>query len=136
MGDCPPGQPTPYGDTVSLWSSGAILTGRHHLTGVRVCSCSPAGALAGFTLIGLVAHGRLWAATPLAPGPEGVIAGVLHWFALGVAVSAVALLALIPTWVAWPLGSFAAPRTGSSRCSKCHSPVRYVRRVLSRSAAG
>ena len=99
---------TPYGYTVSLWSSGAILSDRQGFPGVGQVFLFAAGALAGFTLIGLIAHGRLWAATPLAPGPEGVITGVLHWFAVGVAVGAVALLALIPSSVVWPLGSFTA----------------------------
>jgi hypothetical protein len=32
----------------------------------------------------------------------------LHWFSVGVAVGAVALIAQIPSWLAWPLGSVAA----------------------------
>ena len=99
---------TPYGYTVSLWSSGALLIDRHHFPGVGDVFLFAGGALAGFTLLGLIAHGRPWAAAAPATGPEGVIVGVLHWFAVGVAVGAVALLAMIPSWVAWPVGSFAA----------------------------
>jgi hypothetical protein len=34
--------------------------------------------------------------------------GVLRWFAVGISLGAVCLLAQIPGWVAWPLGSLAA----------------------------
>jgi hypothetical protein len=33
---------------------------------------------------------------------------ILHWFAIGAAVGVVALIADIPSWVAWPLAMFAA----------------------------
>ena len=39
---------------------------------------------------------------------ERVITGALHWFSVGAAVGAVALIAEIPSWVAWPLGSLTA----------------------------
>jgi hypothetical protein len=65
-----------------------------------------AGAVAGFAAIGLVAHGRMWAEEPLPTGPHSVLAGLLHWFAVGFAVGAVALVSMIHSWAAWPLGSF------------------------------
>jgi hypothetical protein len=37
-----------------------------------------------------------------------LVAGILHWFAVGAAVGAAALVALIPGWVAWPLASLSA----------------------------
>jgi len=67
-----------------------------------------AGALAGFTLIGLVVHSRLRATEEAHSPTELVLTGVLHWFAIGTALGAVALIAQIPSWVAWPLAMFAA----------------------------
>jgi hypothetical protein len=98
----------PYGYTVSVWSSGAILIRYHSNPTVGDVLLFAVGALTGFALLGLVAHGKLRQTAPLAPGPERVIAGALHWFAVGVALGAVVLIAQISSWVAWPLGSFAA----------------------------
>jgi hypothetical protein len=97
---------TPYGYTVSLWSSGALLIHRHANPTVWEVFLFAAGAVAGFGLIGLIAHGRMWAEETLPQGPENVLAGVFHWFAVGLAVGAVALVSMIHSWVAWPLGSF------------------------------
>jgi hypothetical protein len=99
---------TPYGYTVSLWSTGALLLHSHSTPAVWEVFLFAAGAVLGFTLIGLIAHGRMWAATTLPHGPETVLAGLLHWFAVGAAVGAAALVALIPGWVAWPLASLSA----------------------------
>lgn len=66
-----------------------------------------AGALAGFSLLGLAAHRTLKMHDPLPPGPAGVINGMLNWFAVGLAIGSVALLAQIASVAAWPLSSFA-----------------------------
>jgi hypothetical protein len=99
---------TPYGYTVSLWSTGALLLHFHSTPSVWEVFLFAAGAVAGFTLIGLIAHGKMWTASTLQHGQATVLAGLLHWFAVGVAVGAAALVALIPNWVAWPLGSLVA----------------------------
>ncbi len=67
-----------------------------------------AGALAGFTTIGLIAHRKLGAIEEIASGRERVLTGVFHWFAVGAALGAVALIAQIPGWPAWPMAMFAA----------------------------
>jgi len=67
-----------------------------------------AGALTGFGLIALFAHGALTQAEPINHAPDRVLAGALHWLAVGAAVGAVALLARVRGWEAWPLGSFVA----------------------------
>jgi hypothetical protein len=99
---------TPYGYTVSLWSTGALLLHSHSTPAAWEVFLFAAGAVLGFTLIGLVAHGRMWAASTLPHGPETILAGLLHWFAVGAAVGAAALVSLIPGWVAWPLASLLA----------------------------
>jgi hypothetical protein len=98
----------PYGYTVSLWSSGAILMHFHPHPNVGEVFLFATGALAGFTLLGLLARSTLRVTPLMEPGPERVLAGALHWFAVGIAVGAVALLAQIPSWIDWLLGSFAA----------------------------
>ncbi len=67
-----------------------------------------AGALAGFSAIGLLVHRRFGVVEEMSSGRDRVLTGVLHWFAVGVAVGAVALIAQIPGWPAWPLAMFAA----------------------------
>ncbi len=66
------------------------------------------GALAGFSLLGLRARPALRSSEPIDGPGERIVAGVLHWFSVGAAVGSVALLAQIPGWVAWLLGSLAA----------------------------
>jgi hypothetical protein len=98
----------PYGYTISVWSSGAVLIHFRGAPNVADVFGFAAGALAGFTVIGLLAHWRLRETEDTHSAAERVLAGVLHWFAIGAALGTVALLAQIPGWVAWPLAMFAA----------------------------
>jgi hypothetical protein len=98
----------PYGYTVSIWSSGAVLMDHHGTPSVFDVFAFAIGALSGFALLGMLAHGSLAQGEPIGHGRDRVVAGMLHWFAVGAAVGAAALLAKIDGWVAWPLGSFAA----------------------------
>jgi hypothetical protein len=98
----------PYGYTVSLWSSGALLIHFRSNPSVGDVFLFAAGALAGFALLGLRVRPVLQASGPIEGPGERVITGALHWFSVGAAVGAVALIAKIPSWVAWPLGSLAA----------------------------
>ena len=98
----------PYGYTVSIWSSGAVLMHRLGTPNVLDVFLFVVGALIGFVALGLLAHGSLSRAELPAPGSERVHVGMLHWFAVGAAVGTVALLAEIPGRAAWGLGSFAA----------------------------
>ncbi len=98
----------PYGYTISVWSSGAVLIHFRGAPNVGDVFLFAAGALAGFTLIGLVAHLRLGALDEMPSERERILAGVLHWFAVGAAIGTVALIAQIPSWAAWPLAMFAA----------------------------
>lgn len=99
---------TPYGYTISLWSSGALLIRLHGLPTVAEIYLFLTGALAGFSLVGLFAHGALRTRVPVSPGQGHVLTGLLHWFSVGLAVGSVALVAEVPTWIAWFLGSLIA----------------------------
>lgn len=98
----------PYGYTVSLWSSGALLIHFHGLPRVGDVFLFLSGALLGFALVGAFAHGALRTTAPLAPDSGHVLTGLLHWFSVGVAVGSVALVAEVPGWIAWSLGSLVA----------------------------
>jgi hypothetical protein len=97
----------PYGYTVSVWGSGAVLISSRSIPNVGDVFLFAAGALCAFNLLALVSS-RLGATRAMGLGRERVITGALHWFGVGIAVGAAALIARIPSWVAWPHGSFAA----------------------------
>ena len=98
----------PYGYTISIWSSGAVLLGTHGTPRVAEVFAFLAGALTGFGLLGLLAHGAFARGESLDHAPDRVLAGALHWLAAGGAVGAAVLVAKLPGWEAWPLASFAA----------------------------
>lgn len=98
----------PYGYTVSVWSSGAVLIHFRGAPNVGDVFLFIAGALSGFSAIALLAHRPLRHSGPMDPGRERVLAGLLHWFSVGLAVGSVALIAQIQGWTAWPLSTFAA----------------------------
>lgn len=98
----------PYGYTVSLWSSGALLIHFHGVPTVGEIFLFLTGALLGFALVGSFAHGALRTTLPLSPGQGHVLTGLLHWFSVGLAVGSVALVAEVPSWIAWLLGSLIA----------------------------
>lgn len=98
----------PYGYTISIWSSGALLMHSHGTPRVGDVFAFLAGALTGFGLLALFAHGALARTESLDHLSDRVLAGAMHWFAAGAAVGIVALVAMLDGWEAWPLGSFAA----------------------------
>ena len=67
-----------------------------------------AGALAGFAVLGLGVRPTLEMSGTIEGSSERVLTGALHWFSVGVAIGAVALVAQMPSWAAWPLGSVIA----------------------------
>lgn len=94
----------PYGYTISVWGSGALLTRTHGLPQTWEIGAFAAGAVLAFALLGLFARGAV--------GPEHaadrLVAGALHWLAAGAAIGSAALVSRLPGWEAWPLASFAA----------------------------
>ena len=98
----------PYGYTVTVWSSGAVLMHSHGTPNVGDVFVFIAGAVTGFALMSLVAQGALARRESLEHAGDRVLAGTLHWLAVGSAVGSVALIAELHGWEAWPLGSFLA----------------------------
>lgn len=102
------GSALPYGYTVSIWSSGALLIHGEGFPGVVEVFLFFSGALLGFAAVGSFAHGVLRTRAPMVPSSGHVLVGLLHWFSVGLAIGSVALIAEIPGGIAWPLGSFVA----------------------------
>lgn len=98
----------PYGFTLTVWSSGAILVHFHGAPTVADVFLFIAGSLAGFSLIGALAHRPLRTAVTVHGEPERVLAGLLNWFSVGIAVGAVVVIAHLHRWIVWPLAMFVA----------------------------
>jgi hypothetical protein len=100
------GSALPYGYTLTVWCSGAVLMHSHGPPPVGDVFLFLAGGVAAFAVLAAIARG---APDPAEPRPADMLAtGASHFVAVGGAVGAVALLAEIHGAVAWPLGSFTA----------------------------
>lgn len=99
---------TPYGYTLTIWCSGALLMHYRGKPSVAEIFLFLAGALAAFTAISLVNQSLTKAAKPLSKPLALDWSGMLHWFAAGASVGVVCLVGRIASWVSWPLGSFLA----------------------------
>jgi hypothetical protein len=98
----------PYGYTISIWSTGALLMHAHGMPDVLDVLLFVLGAISGFVVVGLTASALPAADTLLGQGSERVVAGMLNWLGVGAAVGSVALLAELHSRLGWALGSLAA----------------------------
>jgi hypothetical protein len=97
----------PYGYTITIWSTGAVLTGKHGSPGVGFVFLFAVGAIAGFAAVALI--GAMSRSEPLEPAPRDLlVTGVTHVAAVGASIGATALIADMRNRVAWPLAAFAA----------------------------
>ncbi len=103
-----PASATPYGYTLAIWSCGALLLRSHGTPSFADSLMFVAGAIVGFNVLGVLAIGVISRAKPIERRQDRVLAGVLDWVALGVAIAAVSLISEIHGWLAWLLGPFAA----------------------------
>jgi hypothetical protein len=101
----------PYGYTLTVWSSGAMLMHRHGAPPpLDVFLFLGGGALAFAVLV--LAAGRLVPAEPLAAGATRIKAtGALQLVSVAAAVAVADLAAQISGQLAWLVGSFAATAT-------------------------
>lgn len=104
------GSALPYGYTVTVWTSGAMLTRHEGLPSTGQVFLFMLGAIAGYSLLAAVV--KLGRGVPSDP-PEGALrrTGMLHFLAVGGALGAAALVSLIHNGLAWPLGAFVATAT-------------------------
>jgi hypothetical protein len=103
-----PATAAPYGYTLAVWSSGAVLLRSHGAPSLGDTLMFVVGAIAGFNLLGLFAIGVFRRATPIDRRQDRVLAGVLDWVALGAVIAAVYGISQIHGWTPWLLGPFTA----------------------------
>lgn len=101
----------PYGYTLTIWTSGAVLTHARGIPSTLDALLFMLGAVAGFGVVGLVAFGDLGARLRVEPRQPALWAG-LHFGSIGAAIGIATLIAhLVEHRGAWPLGGFAATTT-------------------------
>jgi spore maturation protein SpmB len=98
----------PYGYTIAVWSSGAVLMHTHGTPTVADVFAFVGGGLIGYVVAWLLARGVAPAAATLGDPGDRALAGALNWLATGAAVGAAALVAELNGWEAWPLAAAAA----------------------------
>jgi hypothetical protein len=85
-----------------------LLIRAHGLPSVAEVFALAAGSLLAFSLMALLVGRIRLSWEPLGSPSNRILAGALNWVAVGVAITAVAFLATICGWEAWPLSSFVA----------------------------
>jgi hypothetical protein len=98
----------PYGYTLTIWTSGAMLTRVLGLPGLLDALLFVIGAVGGLALIGVISFGSLTARVRVAPQPPALWAGLDLLSVGGAMAAATAIAHLLANGVAWPLGGFAA----------------------------
>jgi hypothetical protein len=98
----------PYGYTLTIWTSGAVLSHARGIPSAADALLFLVGAVVAYALVGGLALGGI--PERLAPEPgRAVIWGGLHLFSVGLAIGAATLVAhLVTNPAAWPLGGFLA----------------------------
>ena|SRR5579859_2981653 len=101
------GSALPYGYTVTVWTSGMMLTRHRGLPSTGEVFLFMLGAVAAYVSLGSVV--RAGRGIPFDPAPGALRhTGMLHVIAVGGALGLATLVGLIPSFLAWPLGSFVA----------------------------
>jgi hypothetical protein len=98
----------PYGYTLTVWSSGALLIHYRGSPAVWEVFLFLTGAVVAFAALWLLGRGTIEHAKPVSHQSARAMAGALDLFAVGVAVGAAVLLSMIQSWAAWPLTSLGA----------------------------
>jgi hypothetical protein len=99
------GSAVPYGYTIAVWSSGAVLMHSHGTPTVADVFAFVGGGLIGYATAWLVARGGGSVEPTLAGSEDRALAGAMNWLATGAAVGAAALVAEIHGWEAWTLAA-------------------------------
>jgi len=100
----------PYGYTLTIWGGGQLMIVEYGKPSVAAVFGVVLGAAAAFGVLKLRSYGIASQVSPsqLASDEHALRTGVIHVATIAAAVGAVALVALIDTWVVWPLGGFIA----------------------------
>ncbi|HTU86513.1 MAG TPA: hypothetical protein VMF57_13115 [Solirubrobacteraceae bacterium] len=103
-----PASAAPYGYTLSIWSTGALLLRSHGTPSTADTLMFVAGAIAGFNLLGAIAVGDIRHTRSVERRQDRVLAGVLDWVALGAVLAVVFAISRIHGSAPWILGPLAA----------------------------
>jgi hypothetical protein len=102
----------PYGYTLAIWGSGALLVRAHGAPSTVEAFIFAAGAIAGFSLIDqlldLLAAETPGPVMPISRYQDRALAGLFDWIAVGAALGAVSLLGDLHGWLPWLVGPLAA----------------------------
>jgi hypothetical protein len=98
----------PYGYTLTIWTSGAVLSHARGIPSTGEALLFLVGAVAAYALVGGVAFGGF--SDQLVPEPaRSAVWGGLHVFSVGLAIGAASLVAHgVHDEAAWPIGGFLA----------------------------
>lgn len=98
----------PYGYTLTIWTSGAVLSRARGIPGTGEALLFLVGAVSAYALVGVLAFGG--SDEGIIPDPaHSVLWGGLHLFSAGLAIGAASLVAhMVRDVIAWPLGAFLA----------------------------
>jgi hypothetical protein len=97
----------PYGITLTVWGSGAALAHFRGQPKLYEIFLFLLGGMGGYALLTTIFARSLQRTSEAHPGVAMALTGTLHFLAIGGAVGAVALVANIKSWIAWPLGGMA-----------------------------
>jgi hypothetical protein len=99
----------PYGYTLTIWTSGAVLSHARGIPSAAAALLFLAGAVCAYAAVAAAATAGGFRER-LVPAPaHAVVWGGLHLFSVGVAIGAASLAAhLVTGLAAWPLGGFCA----------------------------
>ncbi len=99
----------PYGYTVTIWSTGAVLIESHGNPGAGFVFLFAGGASAAYGLLKMLSRGAGGEMSRrMSASPNTLRAGLIHFSAILLAIAGADLVALVHDWVAWALGSFVA----------------------------
>lgn len=99
---------SPYGYTLATWTTGAVLISARGVPNTLAALMFMIGAVLGFALVGALAFGGITKHFDQDPSGEAPsIWGSFHFFSVGLAIGAAALVAhYVDSFVAWPLAAF------------------------------
>lgn len=97
----------PYGFTLATWTTGAVLIGARGIPSALAAVAFMCGAVSGFAAVGALAFGGVSKHFDQESGEARLIWGSFHFFSVGGAIGAAALVArYVEGFVAWPLAGF------------------------------
>lgn len=99
----------PYGYTLTIWTSGAVTTHARGIPTTVEALLFLGGAVAGFALVGALAHGSATRVLRTAAEPTVRLWGGFHLPSVGLAIAGSTLVvAVVHGVIAWPVVGFLA----------------------------